>query len=64
MPMHFMEVCGKMPKLNTTYISNKFLKGGYQLVFEFLNKLILPGPKKKIVASTTNQFMMENLWQI
>lgn len=57
----FMEFHVKMPKLNTVGAPKKFLKGGYWLFFKFLNKVMLPQSQKRIVASGTNFFVMENL---
>lgn len=59
--INIMEICGKMPNLNTFGIPKKFFKGGYQLLFEFVNKVLLPHSKKRTVETTTNLFFMENL---
>lgn len=48
--------------MNCASISKKLLKGDYQFLFEFFNKLILPQLEKRIVASTANLFLMEALY--
>lgn len=58
---NIMEICGKMPNLNTFGIPKKFLKGGYQLLFEFVNKVLLSHSKKRTVATITDLFLIENL---
>ncbi|KAH0636585.1 hypothetical protein KY290_037010 [Solanum tuberosum] len=45
--------CAGLPK--------KFLKGEYQLFFEFVNKVLVPRTEKRIMASTANLFLMEQL---
>lgn len=39
----------------------KFLKGEYQLYFEFINKVLLPRSEKRTVASAVDLFLMEQL---
>ncbi|KAH0645027.1 hypothetical protein KY284_032911 [Solanum tuberosum] len=41
-------------------IQKKLMKGEYQLLFEFINKLLLPQTEKPI-SSATNLFVMETL---
>ncbi|KAG5586704.1 hypothetical protein H5410_047138 [Solanum commersonii] len=43
--------CAGLPK--------KFLKGEYQLMFEFINKVLVPRMEKRTVASVTDLFLME-----
>ncbi|KAG5575738.1 hypothetical protein H5410_055872, partial [Solanum commersonii] len=40
-------------------LSNKFLKGEYQLLFVFINKVLVPRTEKRTVASATDLFLME-----
>lgn len=49
----------KLPKMNCTSISKKLLKGKYQCLFEFVNKVTLPQLENRIVASTADLFVME-----
>ncbi|KAH0742937.1 hypothetical protein KY290_030930 [Solanum tuberosum] len=37
------------------------MKSEYQLLFEFVNKVLLPRTEKRIVASTSDLFIMESL---
>ncbi|KAG5630164.1 hypothetical protein H5410_001881 [Solanum commersonii] len=37
------------------------MKGEYQVLFEFVNKVLLPRPEKCTVASATDLFVMESL---
>lgn len=37
------------------------MRGTFQLYIEFVNKLLLPKPKKRIVASASNMYLMESL---
>lgn len=39
---NYIKICRKMPNLNTFYVPKKFPKEGYQLFFEFVNKVLLP----------------------
>lgn len=58
---HFMEICRKMQNLNNIDVPKKFLKGGYQLIFEFVNKILLHHFERRIVTSATDLILMENL---
>ncbi|KAK4730020.1 hypothetical protein R3W88_023008 [Solanum pinnatisectum] len=42
-------------------VQKKLIKGEYQLLFEFVNKVLLPRTEKRIVASATDLFIMESL---
>lgn len=42
-------------------LPTKFLKGEYQLMFEFINKVLVPKSEKRIVASVTDLYLMEQL---
>ncbi|KAH0749306.1 hypothetical protein KY290_028538 [Solanum tuberosum] len=45
--------CAGLPK--------KFLKGEYQLLFEFINKVLVPRTEKRTVTSAADLFLMEKL---
>lgn len=57
----FVQECGKLPKLNCVGIPKKLLNGEYQLLFEFMNKVLLPRYEKRTVASMANLYLMEAL---
>ncbi|KAG5606002.1 hypothetical protein H5410_027494, partial [Solanum commersonii] len=57
----FVQECGKLPKLNCAGIPKKLLKGEYQLLSEFVNKVVLPRYEKRTVASMANLYLMEAL---
>ncbi|KAH0644974.1 hypothetical protein KY284_032858 [Solanum tuberosum] len=42
-------------------LPKKFLKGEYQLMFEFINKVMVPRTEKRTVASAADIFLMEKL---
>ncbi|KAK4733854.1 hypothetical protein R3W88_008115 [Solanum pinnatisectum] len=42
-------------------IQKKLMKGEYQLLFEFVNKVLLPRSEKRTVASAADLFLMESL---
>ncbi|KAH0645282.1 hypothetical protein KY284_033166 [Solanum tuberosum] len=42
-------------------LPKRFLKGEYQLLFEFINKVLVPRTEKRTVASAANLFLMEKL---
>ncbi|KAH0761720.1 hypothetical protein KY290_017793 [Solanum tuberosum] len=42
-------------------LPKKFLKGEYQLMFEFINKVMVPRTEKRTVASAADLFLMEKL---
>ncbi|KAG5632705.1 hypothetical protein H5410_004422 [Solanum commersonii] len=53
--------CGKLSKLNCVGIPKKLLNGEYQLLFEFVKKVLLPISEKRTVASVADLFLMEAL---
>ncbi|KAK4721797.1 hypothetical protein R3W88_012030 [Solanum pinnatisectum] len=57
----FANECAKLPKMHCEGISKKLIKGDYQLLFEFVNKVILPRSEKRIVYSVVDLFLMEAL---
>ncbi|KAH0702585.1 hypothetical protein KY290_017900 [Solanum tuberosum] len=42
-------------------LPKKFLKWEYQLLFEFINKALVPRSEKRIIASAADLFLMEQL---
>ncbi|KAH0746063.1 hypothetical protein KY285_007720 [Solanum tuberosum] len=42
-------------------LPKKFLMGEYQLLFELINKVLVPRSEKRIVASAADLFLMEHL---
>ncbi|KAH0645026.1 hypothetical protein KY284_032910 [Solanum tuberosum] len=42
-------------------IQKKLMKGKYQLLFEFINKVLLPQTEKRPISSATNLFVMKAL---
>ncbi|KAH0737953.1 hypothetical protein KY290_036658 [Solanum tuberosum] len=59
--MEFVKECSKIPKTRRAGIQKKLMKGEYQLLFEFINKVLLPRIEKRTVAFTSNLFIMESL---
>lgn len=57
----FANECTKLPKMNCTGILKKLMKGSYQLLFEFVDKVTLLRSEKRTVASTVDLFLMEAL---
>lgn len=55
----YSEIC------NTRHagILKELMKGEYQLVFEFVNKVLLPRSKKRIVAFVIDLFIMESIFK-
>ncbi|KAH0644978.1 hypothetical protein KY284_032862 [Solanum tuberosum] len=60
----FANECAKLPKMNCAGIPKKLLKREYQLLFEFVNKVILPRSEKRIVSSAADLFFMEALCKV
>lgn len=57
----FMKLATKWGDIKRAGLPKKLLKGEYLLVFEFINKVLVPRKKKWIVTSTADLFMMEKL---
>lgn len=51
----------KVGGTSTTVVKKKFLKGEYHLVFVFINKVLLLGLKKRIIASSVDLFLIKSL---
>lgn len=54
----------KFPDLSGAGTPRKFLKGRYQLYFEFINKVLLPRYMKRSVATTVDLYLMEALREL
>ncbi|KAH0714930.1 hypothetical protein KY284_007835 [Solanum tuberosum] len=57
----FAKECSKLPDMHCAVIQKKLMKGEYQLLFEFINKVLLPRTEKHTIASATDLFVMEAL---
>ena len=51
----------KTPTTKVAGIYNKIMKSEYQLVFEFINKVLLPRTEKRTLATAAHYFVMEML---
>ncbi|KAK4714505.1 hypothetical protein R3W88_020412 [Solanum pinnatisectum] len=45
------------------FIQKKLMKGEYQLLFEFVNKVVLPRSEKHTIANSADLFLMESLYK-
>ena len=57
----FAAVISKIPTTKVAGIYKKIMKSEYQLVFEFINKVLLPRTEKRTVATAADLFVMEML---
>lgn len=57
----FLNEYGKLPNLIRAGTPKKFLKGVYQLLFEFINKVVFPRSEKRTVDFGADLFMIEAL---
>ncbi|KAH0665346.1 hypothetical protein KY290_027599 [Solanum tuberosum] len=57
----FVQRATKRGGIKRVGLPKKFLRGEYQWLFEFNNKVLVPRSKKRIVASATDLFLMEQL---
>ncbi|KAH0724943.1 hypothetical protein KY284_000808 [Solanum tuberosum] len=57
----YVKKCSKLPDMRHVGVQKKLMKGEYQVLFEFVNKVLLPRPEKRTVASATDLFVMESL---
>lgn len=55
----YVQRATKFGDLKCTWVPKRFIKGEHQLYFEFINMVLLPRTEKRIVASSTNLFVME-----
>ncbi|KAH0632849.1 hypothetical protein KY284_035635 [Solanum tuberosum] len=59
--MEFVKEFSKIPNTCRAGVQKKLMKGEYQLLFEFVNKVLLPRTEKMTAASATDMFVMESL---
>ncbi|KAH0645402.1 hypothetical protein KY284_033286 [Solanum tuberosum] len=52
----FTKLATKRGDVKNAGLSKKFLKGEYQLLFEFINKVLVPRTEKRTVASAADLF--------
>lgn len=57
----FTKQATKRGDIKRAGLPKKFLREEYQLMFEFINKVLVPRTKKRIVASVVDLFLMEKL---
>ena len=55
----FASVISKTPTTKVAGIYKKIMKSEYQLVFEFINKVLLPCTEKRTIATAADLFVME-----
>ncbi|KAK4709947.1 hypothetical protein R3W88_004460 [Solanum pinnatisectum] len=58
---NFIKSATKRGNVKTAGMLKKFLKGSYQLLFEFIKKVLVPRSEKRTVASAADLFLMEKL---
>ena len=51
----------KTPTTKVAGIYKKIMKSEYQLVFEFVNKVVLPRTEKRTLATAVDLYVMEML---
>ena len=57
----FVSLISKIPTTKVAGIYKKVMKSEYQLVFEFVNKVLLPRTEKRTSATSADSFLMEML---
>ena len=57
----FASLISKIPTTKVAGIYKKIMKSEYQLVFEFINKVLLPRTEKRTSATAADLFVMEML---
>lgn len=57
----FLKHIEKLDELNITNVNKRSLKGEFQLLFEFVNKVLIPHTEKCIAFSNVDLFLMESL---
>ncbi|KAG5586834.1 hypothetical protein H5410_047268 [Solanum commersonii] len=55
----FSKQATKRGDIKRAGLPNKFLKGEYQLLFEFIKKVLVPRTEKRTVAFVADLFLME-----
>ncbi|KAG5572182.1 hypothetical protein H5410_061948 [Solanum commersonii] len=59
----FVKEFSKLPDMRRAGVQKKLMKGEYQLLFEFFNKVLLPRTEKYTITSATDLFIMESLYK-
>ena len=59
--IEFVSLVSKLPTTKVAGFFKKVMKSEYQLVFEFVNKILLPRTEKRTSATSADLFVMEML---
>ena len=59
--VEFVTLCSKLPTTKCAWLFKKVMKSEYQLVFEFVNKTLLPRTEKRTSATSVDLYVMELL---
>lgn len=59
--IEFMQTASKVGGTSMVGVGKKFLEGVFQVVYEFVNKVLLPKSEKRIVALAVDLILMECL---
>jgi len=60
----FTKLATKRGEIKRAGLPKKLIKGEYQLVFEFVNKVLVPRTEKRTVACVADLFLMEKLVEL
>ena len=61
--VEFVTQCSKLPTTKCVSLVMKVMKSEYQLVFEFVNKTLLPRTEKRTSATSADFYVMELLYK-
>ena len=61
--VEFVTLCSKLPTTKCAGLFKKVMKSEYQLVFEFVNKTLLPRTEKRTSATSADFYVMELLYK-
>ena len=59
--IEFVSLVSMIPTTKVSWIFKKVMKSEYQLVFKFVNKVLLPRNERRTSATSTDLFVMEML---
>lgn len=59
--VNFLKICGRLDDINIKNVNKKTMKGEYQMLFELVNKSLLPKSEKRTTVAGPNLFLMEIL---
>ena len=59
--VEFVTLCSKLPTTKCAGMFKKVMKSEYQLVFEYVNKTLLPRTEKRTSATSADLYVMELL---